>query len=47
VAKANALILESEVHQMFGCYSGIVVTDQGEKIEINDLVGWDEHHAKW
>jgi len=48
VAKTNALILSSEVHQMFGHYSGTVVTDQDAKIEINDLIGWaEEHHAKW
>ena len=48
VAKTDVLILSSEVHQMFGRYSGFVVTDEGEKIEINDLIGWaEEHHARW
>ena len=48
VAKTNALILSSEVHQMFGRYNGFAVTDSGEKIEIKDLIGWaEEHHAKW
>jgi hypothetical protein len=48
VAKTNALILSSEVHQMFGRYSGFVVTDNGERIEIKNLIGWaEEHHAKW
>jgi len=48
VAKTNAIILSSEVHQMFGRYSGTLVTDDGEKIEIKDLIGWaEEHHAKW
>ena len=48
VAKINALILSSEVHQMFGRYSGFVITDNGERIEIKDLIGWaEEHHARW
>ena len=41
-------IIDSEVHQMFGRYSGFAVTDQGEKIEIDGLVGFaEDHHARW
>lgn len=48
VAKTNVLILSSEVHQMFGRYSGFAVTDEGERIEIKDLTGWaEEHRARW
>jgi len=48
VAKTDAVILKSEVHQMFGRYSGYVVTDEGEKLTITDLIGWaEEHNAKW
>ena len=48
VAKTNAVVLKSEVHQMFGRYNGWVVTDSGEKIEIKDLTGWsEEHYARW
>ena len=48
VAKTDAVILNSEVHQMFGKYNGRVVTDEGQTIEIKDLIGWaEEHHAKW
>ena len=48
VARSNALVLMSEVHQMFGRYNGTVVTDGGEVIEIKDLIGWaEEHHARW
>jgi len=48
VAKTDALVLKSEVHQMFGKYSGWLVTYTGEKIEIRDLIGWaEEHNAKW
>ena len=48
VAKTDALVLKSEVHQMFGKYSGYVVTDEGEKLVVTDLIGWaEEHNAKW
>ena len=48
VAKTEAVVLRSEVHQMFGKYNGTVVADSGEKIEIKDLIGWaEEHNALW
>jgi hypothetical protein len=34
--------LHSEVHQMFGFYDGTVVTDDDERIEISELLGWAE-----
>ena len=47
-AKTDIKLLSSEVHQMFGHYSGSAMLDDGEVIEIKDLVGWaEEHHAKW
>ena len=48
VAKTDLKILASEVHQMFGHYNGTVITDEGKKVVITDLVGWaEEHQAKW
>ena len=48
VAKTNLGIITSLVHQMFGCYNGTIITDQGETIPIKDLVGFaEEHHARW
>jgi hypothetical protein len=48
VAKTDVGILSSEVHQMFGRYSGTLVTDSGEQIAVKDLIGWaEEHHARW
>ncbi len=48
VAKTDALILSSEVHQMFGRYSGTLVTDEGQRIKVKDLIGWaEEHNARW
>jgi hypothetical protein len=33
---------------MFGRYSGQVITDEGETIQITDLIGFaEEHHARW
>jgi hypothetical protein len=48
VAKANLLLITSEVHQMFGRYRGTATADTGEVIQIDGLVGWaEEHHAHW
>jgi hypothetical protein len=48
VAKLDLKVLASEVHQLFGRYCGTAVLDSGEKIEIENLIGWaEEHHAKW
>ena len=48
VAQTNLLLITSKVHQMFGRYSGRVVTDEGEVIRIEGLIGWaEEHHARW
>lgn len=48
VAKTDLNVLRSEVHQMFGKYNGTLVTDEGKKIEVKDLVGWaEEHNARW
>lgn len=47
-AKTKLGIIDSEVHQMFGKYSGKIVTDNGETIQIEDLIGFaEEHHARW
>jgi hypothetical protein len=48
VARTNLGIIFSEVHQLFGRYSGRVVTDAGETLSIDGLVGFaEEHHARW
>lgn len=47
-AATNLGIITSEVHQMFGRYNGKAVADDGEVIQIKDLIGFaEEHHAKW
>ncbi len=48
IARTNLGIIVSEVHQLFGHYSGYVVTDDSETLQIENLVGFaEEHHAKW
>jgi hypothetical protein len=48
MAATNLLLITSEVHQLFGRYSGTVRTDEGEVVEIQDLLGFaEEHHARW
>ncbi|MBN2045605.1 MAG: DUF2804 domain-containing protein [Anaerolineales bacterium] len=48
LATTRLVVIDSEVHQMFGRYFGNVVTDQGEKIEIDGLIGFaEDHRARW
>ncbi len=48
VARSNLLLIASTVHQMFGRYSGTLVSDDGEKVELADSVGFaEEHYARW
>ncbi len=48
LAKTDMWLLRSEVHQMFGRYSGIILSDEGERIEVKNQVGFaEEHHARW
>jgi hypothetical protein len=48
LVRTNLLLIFSEVHQMFGHYSGCVKTDQDEMLEIDGLVGFAEDHtARW
>jgi hypothetical protein len=48
VAKTDLVLMRSEVHQVFGRYSGTVVPDTGEKLDIDGLLGWvEQHSARW
>jgi hypothetical protein len=47
-AQTNLGIIFSQVHQMFGRYSGFAIADDGERIEIDGLIGFaEEHKARW
>jgi hypothetical protein len=48
VAATNVLVVKSDVHQLFGKFSGRVLLNKGEKIRLEGLVGCaEEHKAKW
>lgn len=48
IAKTEALILWSEVHQMIGYYDGIIQDENGTSYSIKRIPGWaEEHHARW
>ena len=48
VAKTDLFVMRSEVHQVFGRYSGSVVAEGGERVTIDGLVGWvEQHKARW
>jgi hypothetical protein len=41
-------VARSEVHQMFGRFSGTVVLSDGARVGVNDMIGWaEEHRARW
>ncbi len=48
VAKTDALVLGSEVHQMIGRFQGTLKTKEGETVRIADAIGWaEDHNARW
>ncbi|HNT55461.1 MAG TPA: DUF2804 domain-containing protein [Anaerolineaceae bacterium] len=48
VARTDALILTSEVHQMIGRFDGTLITAAGETVTVSAAVGWaEDHHARW
>lgn len=48
MARTNLGLIVSEVHQVFGRYNGWVKADDGQLVEISDLIGFtEEHQAKW
>jgi hypothetical protein len=48
VAKTDALVIRSEVHQMIGRFTGTLKPDQGDPIHIENAIGWaEDHQARW
>jgi hypothetical protein len=48
MAQTDLKVIFSQVHQMFGRYHGQVIADDGEVVQIKDLIGFaEEHHARW
>ncbi|NYG59208.1 hypothetical protein BJ980_002131 [Nocardioides daedukensis] len=48
VATTNLLVLAGETHQCFGHFSGWASTDEGERVDLDGLVGWaEEARNRW
>ena len=48
IAKTNAKLVKSEVHQLVGYYNGYVIDQDGVRISIQQMLGCvEEHLAKW
>lgn len=48
LARSNIVVVSSNIYQMFGYFSGSIVTDEGERVNINNIFGCaEEHKAKW
>jgi hypothetical protein len=48
IARTALVVIDSEVHQMFGRYSGCVRLDDGQEMQVRDLIGFaEEHRARW
>lgn len=48
IARSEAVLLRSEVHQCFGRWSGRAALDDGAELRIAGLPGFaEEHHARW
>jgi len=47
-AATKAVVIRSEVHQMVGRFRGHAFAEDGERIEIDGVLGWAEDHvANW
>jgi hypothetical protein len=44
----NAIVLKTEVHQVFGRWTGHLTTEDGERIEVDGVVGFaEESRSRW
>ena len=40
--------MATDFHQLFGRYSGVLVTADGERLPVDGLLGYmEQHYAKW
>jgi hypothetical protein len=47
-AETNMALVRSNMHQVFGSFSGKVVLDSGEELTVENIFGCvEEHNAKW
>ena len=48
IATTNLVVVKSNMHQVFGRFSGSVVLDNKEEVTIHNILGCaEEHYAKW
>jgi hypothetical protein len=48
IARTNLGIIANETHQCFGHFTGWAETDDGERVDLDGLVGWaEEAHNRW
>lgn len=48
VARTNLLVVAGETHQCFGHFTGWATTDEGERVDLDGLVGWaEEARNRW
>jgi hypothetical protein len=48
VARTNRLLIYSEFRQVFGHFSGTLVPDDGQAIQVAGMIGWvEQHRARW
>ncbi len=46
--RVNAVVLATEVHQVFGTWAGHVTTEAGERLDVADVVGFaEESRSRW
>lgn len=48
IAKTEAVVIRSEVHQMIGTFKGTLTSQNGKTYKIDGVTGWaEDHHARW
>ncbi|MCP2324019.1 hypothetical protein HDA40_002526 [Hamadaea flava] len=48
VAKTNLAVVANETHQCFGTFDGWALTDDGDRVSLDGLVGWaEEARNRW
>jgi len=48
VERVKAVVLATDFHQLFGRYYGTLVTDDGEHLAVDGMLGYmEQHYAKW
>ena len=48
IARTDALLLTSGVHQMFGHFDGTITPEGLRPLRVKGLIGWaEDHHARW